>query len=105
MFLHPRRDANSARLGQAFEARGDIDAIAKDVAILDDNVAHIDADAQLDAAVGRNTGVVFGHFVLHLDRTAQRIDHAPKLNQQPVAGGFYEAPAVLGDLRIYDLGA
>ena len=49
----PRRDADSARLGQAFEPRGDIHPVAKDVAVLDDDVAKMDADAELCALVWR----------------------------------------------------
>ena len=36
----------------------------------------MDADAKLDAALGRKTSVTFGHAVLHLDRAANGIDHA-----------------------------
>ena len=94
-----------ARLGQPFEAGGNIDAIAKDVAILDDDVTDIDADAQLDAVLGRRAGVAPGHFVLHFDGTAQCIHHAGELDQEPVAGGLDEAAAVLGEFRIEELAA
>jgi hypothetical protein len=49
----PGRNANAARLGQAFEAGGDIDAVAEDVAVLDDDVADVDANAELDASLRR----------------------------------------------------
>src|SRR5215472_15132085 len=44
ILLNAGRDADAARLGQSFEPGGDIDAVPKDVAILDDDVAHVDAD-------------------------------------------------------------
>ena len=94
-----------ARLGQPFEAGRDIDAVVKDVAVLDNDVAHIDANAPLDAIVRRHTGVALSHLVLHFDRTAQGIHHAAKLDEQPVAGGFDEAALVLGDFRIEKLAA
>ena len=50
LVAHRRRDADAARLGQRLEPRGDIDAVAEDVAVLDDHVAEIDADAELDAS-------------------------------------------------------
>src|SRR5216684_3840289 len=53
VLLNARRYADAAWLGQGLEARCDVDAVAKDVAILDHNVADIDADAELDAAVHR----------------------------------------------------
>src|SRR5262249_16673234 len=69
------------------------------------DVADIDADAKLDAAVGRNTGVAPGHLTLRLDGTAQCIDHTTEFDEQPVAGGLDQAPAVLGDFRVDYLGA
>src|SRR5262249_2362743 len=60
ILLHPRRNADPARLGQGFETCRDIDPVAKDVSVLDDDVAHVDADAELDATVGRNTRIAFG---------------------------------------------
>ena len=51
--MNARRYADAARLGQRFEPRRDIDSIAKDVAVLDNDIALVDADAVLDAAVGR----------------------------------------------------
>ena len=105
ILLHPRRDADAAGLGQSFEPRRDIDAVAKDVAVLDDDVADIDADAKLDAVVGRYAGVAPGHLALHLDGAAQCIDHTAELDEQPVAGGLDEAAPVLGDFRIEELAA
>jgi hypothetical protein len=52
-------DANGTRLGESLEAGGDVDAIAEDVAAVDDNVAEIDTDPELEPPVGRN-GVVDG---------------------------------------------
>src|SRR5215470_14848608 len=92
---HPRGDADPARLGQPLEAGGDIDAVAKDVAVLDDDVAHVDPDTKLDAVVGSCAGVALGHLALHFDRAAQRVDDAAELDQQPITGGFDQAAAVL----------
>ena len=58
-----------ARLGQAFEPRGDIDAVAHQIAVaLLDDVAEMNADAKLDAALGRHAGIALDHPVLHFDR-------------------------------------
>jgi len=103
VLLHPRRDADAARLGQCFEARCDIDPIAKDVAILDDDVADIDADAQLDAVVGRYPGIAPGHLALRFDGGAQCIHNTGELDEQPVAGGLDNAAMVFGNFRIEKL--
>src|SRR5271165_1136266 len=48
MVAHRAGDAEAARLGQSFEAGGDIDPVAEDVALVEDDVAEIDPDAKLD---------------------------------------------------------
>ena len=46
------RDADPARLGERLEPRRQIDAVAIEVAALDDHIAEIDADAQKDVLIG-----------------------------------------------------
>jgi hypothetical protein len=77
----------------------------KDVAVLDDDVADIDADAKLDAAVRRQSGVAFGHHRLHLARAAQCVDDAGEFDQEAVTGGLDDAAMMGGDFRIDHLGA
>ena len=98
-------DEHSAGIGQGFDPRGDVDAVAIEVVALDDHIAEIDADAQFDAAVRSGAGVALRHRLLHLDRAAHRIDDAGKFHQQPVAGGLDDAAAVFGDFRIEKLAA
>jgi len=96
-------DEHSAGIGQGLDPRGDVDAVAIEVIALDDYVAEVDADAQLDAVVRREPLIPLGHRLLHLDRAAHRIDDAGKFHQQAVAGGLDDAAVVLGDLRIEEL--
>jgi hypothetical protein len=93
-------DQHPAGIGQGLDARGDVDAVAVKVVALDDYIAEIDADAQLDAAVCRDTRVPPGHCLLHRDRAAHRIDDARKFDQHAVAGGLDDAAVVFGDFRI-----
>ena len=44
MIVHAPRDADLAAPDQSLEPGGDVDAIAKDVTVLDHDVADIDAD-------------------------------------------------------------
>src|SRR6266481_2547460 len=74
-------DEHSAGIGQGFDPRRDVDAVAIEIVALDDHVTEIDADAQLDAVVRRDIRVPLGHRLLDLDRTAHRIDHAGKFHQ------------------------
>src|SRR5579864_5819731 len=73
VFLDAGRDADATGLGQGFEARGNVDPIAEDVAVLDDDVADIDADAELDVLGGRDASGPFCDGALPVDRTAQRV--------------------------------
>ena len=98
-------DEHPAGIGQGFDPRGDVDAVAIEVVALDDHIAEIDADAQLDAVVRRDARVPLGHRLLHLDGAAHRIDDAGKFHQHAVAGGLDDAAVVLGDLRIEELAA
>ena len=75
------RKADCAGLGDTFQSRGDIDAVAHQIAVaLLDHIAEMDADAELDAALGRKAGVALDHAVLHLDGAAHGVDHAAELN-------------------------
>ena len=94
-------ETDPAGLGDVFKTRGDIDAVAHQIAVgLLDHVAEMDADAKLDAALGRQAGVALDDAVLHLDRTAHRVDHAAKLDEATVAGALDDAAVMGGDGRV-----
>ena len=103
LVAHHPADADLTRLGQSFEAGGDVDAVAVDVALVEDDVAEVDADAELDPPLRRHVGVALGHRPLDLDGAAHRIDDAGKLDEQPVAGGLDDAAPMLLDLGIRQL--
>ena len=75
-----------------FKPRGDIDAVAHQIAVaLLDHIAQMNADAEFDAALGRQAGVALDHAVLHFNRAAHRVDHAAKLDEAAVAGALDDA--------------
>jgi hypothetical protein len=61
--------------------------------------AEIDADAEIDAPLGRHVGVARSHLALHLDRATNRIDHARELAEQTTARRMDDAAPMLLDLR------
>jgi hypothetical protein len=81
------RDANRAGLGKRLKPSGDVDAIAKYVVAIDNNIAKIDTNSQLETAFGRDRVVDGMRCLLHLDGTVQRIDDARKIRQHAVARG------------------
>ena len=88
------------------QARGDIDAVAHQIAVgLLDDVAEMNADAELDAALGRHAGVALDQAVLHFDRAAHRVDHAAELDKAAVAGALDDAPVMRGDGGIDQIAA
>jgi hypothetical protein len=98
-------EANPAGLSQRFEPGGNIDTVAEDVAILDDDVAEVDAHAKFDSALCRCRGVAGDHLALYRDGTAHRVDDTGELNQEAVAGGLDDATPMLGDFGIAEFTA
>ena len=105
ILLHAGRHADAARLGQALEAGGHVHAVAEDVVVLDDDVADMHADAELDALVLGHLGIAGGHPALHVDGTTDGIDDAGELGQQPVARRLDQSSVMLGELGIEQKGA
>ena len=105
LIVHNRRDADPARLGDPFQPRGDVDPVAVNVTVFDDHITRVDADAKLDALVFGQSIVALRHLPLHRDSAGDPFDDARKLDQQPVAGGFDDAPLMLGDLRVDKIAA
>src|SRR4051794_8039998 len=75
------------------------------VAVLDDDVAEVDADPEYDPLVFRGRDVAFGHSPLHGDRAGDRLDHTRTLDQDSVAGRFDDSTFVLGDLGVNEFAA
>ena len=98
--------ADRAGRGDALQPRGDIDAVAHQVAVaLLDDVAEMDADAELDAALRRHAGIALDHAVLHLDGAAHGVDHAAELDEAAVAGALDDATMMHGDRGIDQIAA
>ena len=69
------------RTGDAFEPRGDIDAVAHQVAVaLLDDVAKMNADPEDDAAILGHASVALDHGVLNFDSAAHGVDDTAELD-------------------------
>ena len=100
------RKTDRAGLCDAFQPRGDVDAVAHEVAVaLFDHVAQMNADAELDAPVVWQAGVALDHRVLNLDGAAHRVDHAAELDNCAVSGALDHAAVMDGDGRIDEIAA
>src|SRR5262249_15558468 len=105
LLAHRGGDTDAAGVGERLQPGGDVDAIAKNVVAVDDHIAEIDADTKLYRARRREVRIAPPHPCLDLAGTLDRADHALELDQQPVARGLDDAPAMPGDRRIDQLQA
>ena len=100
------RETYRAGLGYALEARGDIDAVAHQIAVaLLDDVAEMNADAGLYALVVGHADVALGQTALHVDGAADGFDYTAELDDRTVAGPLNHAPVVDSDRRVDEVAA
>ena len=93
-------EADRAGLGDALQPRGDIDAVAHQVAVaLLDHVAEMDADPKFDALVRRDLSVALDHRPLDFNGAVHCVDDTAELDDAAVAGALDDAPVVHGDGR------
>jgi hypothetical protein len=96
MFLtvrSPRSWKSSARFSIC-----DIDAVAQDVVAVDDDVAEIDADAELQPPPRLYVGVALGNPGLDRIGAIDGVHDAGELGQQPVACRIDDAATMTGNL-------
>ena len=97
VLLHSSGHADAAGLGQRLQPRCHIHTITPHIVVVDDDVAEIDADAEHDPLLRRDTGVAHRHPALDFDRAAHGIDHAGELGEDAVAGDPHHPPVMILD--------
>jgi hypothetical protein len=100
LIVHDARNHDPAGIGEGFEPRRDVDAVAKNIITVKDNVADIDADAEFDTPVRRHLDVALDHTSLNIDGAAHGVDDADEFHQHAVSGRLDDMTAVLCDLGI-----
>src|SRR5262249_46989453 len=84
------------------EPRRDVDAVAIDVLVINDDIAHVETNSKLNTPLLRNLDIALGHLPLNIDSTAHAVDDTGKLYKQAVARRLDNASTVLRDLGIDD---
>jgi hypothetical protein len=97
------RYPDATRSRQSLEAGRHIHAVAINIVAVNDYVADIDTDSEFDAVFDGHIEIPLVHCVLHIVRAAHGVDDARKLDQETVACGLDDAPAVLGNLGVHYL--
>ncbi len=92
--------ADAAGFRDPLKPCGDVHAIAKDIVVVDDDVADVNADAKFDPEVVRYVGVLHCHAALEFHGATHGLHHAGKLDKHAVAGSLHNAPAMRGDSGI-----
>jgi hypothetical protein len=94
-------NAQSARIGQSLQPRGDVNAVAVDIVGLYDDIAKVHADTKVDAPVAWDVCVAFDHSNLDFECAAHGIDDACKLHQRAVTGALDDPAAMTFDRRAH----
>jgi hypothetical protein len=95
--------ADSAGQRHLLQTRGNVHPVAEDVSVLlDDDVAEIDPDPQLERLDSLSTRDLGNRF-LKIDGTANRFDGARELAQEAIPDGFHQATMMRTDSRFDDL--
>jgi hypothetical protein len=93
-------DQYSARLSQRVQPRRHVHPITENVMLLNDHIAKVDTNPELDSRLWSDVLVAFSHSSLHLDSAADGIHYTRKLRQEAVSGVLYNPPPMLTDFRI-----
>jgi hypothetical protein len=91
------RHTDPARLGDRLEPGRDIDTVAVDIAMLDDDVAKVDADSEPDRLFVSEFRIAFGEGLLDCDRALNRINRAGEFDERTVAHQFCDPAMVARD--------
>ena len=105
LIVHRRCHADAADIGEPFNARRDVHSVAENVVVLENDVAQINADTELDLAIPGDIAVASRHSLLNFDGAAHRVGDTLKLDQHPVACGLDDVAVVLGNAGIDQLDA
>ena len=93
-------DANTTRLGETFETHSNIDAVAEDIIVCNDDITDVNSDAKFDPFVLRHVNTLFGHTALNVDGAPNGVDHAGELNESAVPGILDDASAMISDFGV-----
>ena len=102
--VHDLRDVDAARLSERVEPCCDIDGVAEDVAVFDEDVVEIDPDAERDPTIGEQRLVQSRNCCTQGGGTTHGLDDALELDEPPVARPSDDMPTEFQDLRLDDFG-
>ena len=104
IFVDVFRDHHSARRRETLQPRRHVHPITVDRAVVaDDDIAEIDADAEMHPPMIVEAGVALAQRALNLDRRLDRLDDTVECRQHAVAGGIDDPPIMAFHMRGKDV--
>ena len=94
------RNTHSASIGYSFKTSRNIDAITKNIIVIEDDITDMNANSKFDPFVLRHVSILISHAALDVGGAPHRIDGAGKLDQHAVPGGLDDATAMRGNRRV-----
>ena len=98
--VHVLRDRDAAGLGERLHTRRHIHPVAEDIGAVDDHVADVDANAEVEALVGRQFLIALPKRVLDVDRRRERLDHPRKIGEHAVTASLHDSAIVACDQAV-----
>ena len=98
------RYANATAISDTFKPSRNVDAIAKNISAIFDDIPDIDADAKLNLLIRVDITIVLTHVPLKFYRAAYRFNDTRKFRQKPISGCFNNAAAMLGNFGVNEFG-
>src|SRR4029077_20855 len=96
-------NGDAARLGNAFQACGDIHAVAVDVVTFNDDVTELPANTTLDASIQWHVRVSLLYSPLNFRSTRHGAHHTREFRQDPIASEFDDTSLMFCDLAVDEL--
>ena len=100
IFIYPPRYRYTAGLGNLLQSGGDVDAVAQNVLAINDDITEVDANPEDDAPSFICAFVAFGHAFLHFDHALRGFYDRREFQQQTIAHGFDDTPAVFSNFTV-----
>ena len=97
LLVHRAGDTDAPDFRKTLEARGDVDAIAQQVAVALDHITDRDADAKRHLPARRIRHVSGAQAFLDIDRAAHGFDSAREFGEHGVAGSIENTAAAFGN--------
>ncbi len=85
--------------GDLLKSRHQVHPITIEITPLNDDIAEVDPDTQLEPHLARASRVGLGEATLNFHGAGHRVDHAGEFDQRAVAHQLDDPPAIPGDLR------